>query len=137
MDKQAVIDRILETENLTDGLEDEDAHWLLDWGIHKVPILIDKLPEDDAAGAKLNQLMAVMRKINQIVADRQDAAAEDLAEAITDLDKAYAQAFGSARLITSQEALNLAANLSIQPTRQAMQAIIETIQPASKSSHSS
>jgi tRNA splicing ligase len=137
MDKQAVIDRILETENLTDGLEDEDAHWLLDWGIHNAPILIDKLPEDDAAGAKLNQLMAVMRKINQIVSDRQDAATEDLAEAITGLVTVYAQAFGCARLITSQEALDLAASLSSRPARQAMQAIIETIQPASKSSHSS
>ena len=81
--------------------------------------------------------MAVMRKINQIVSDRQDAAAEDLAEAIADLSRLYALAFGSARFLTSQEALDLAASLSSRPARQAMQAIIGTIQPAGKSSHSS
>jgi hypothetical protein len=135
MDKQAAIDRILETENLTDGLEDEDAHWLLDWGIHTLPILIGEVEDDDIAGEKLNQLMAVMRKINQTVADRQDAAAEDLAEVITGLGRAYAQAFGSARPLTSEEALNLAASLSMLPVRQAMQAIIEAVQPAGKSSH--
>ena len=137
MDKQTAIDRILETENLTDGLEDEDANWLLDWGIHYVPILIGELQDEDAAGAKLNQLMAVMRKINQIVADRQDATAEDLAEAITGLVRAYAQAFGSARPLSSEEALNLAASLSIRPARQAMQAIIEAVQPAGESPRSS
>jgi len=33
MDRQTAIDRITETENLTDGLEDDDANWLLDWEI--------------------------------------------------------------------------------------------------------
>jgi hypothetical protein len=31
MDRQTAIDRITEPENLTDGLEDDDANWLLDW----------------------------------------------------------------------------------------------------------
>jgi hypothetical protein len=130
MNNQAAIDRILETENLTDGLEDQDARWLLDWGINNLPALIGKLQDEDAAGAKVNQLMAVMRKINQIVADRQNVPVKDLAEAITGLVKAYAQAFDNARPLTSEDALNLAANLSNRTPRQAMQAIIETIQPA-------
>jgi hypothetical protein len=136
MDKQAAIDRILETENLTDGLEDEDAKWLLDWGVNYVPALIGKLSDEDAAGAKVNQLMAVMRKINQIVADRQDAAAEDLAEAITGLAEAYAQAFGSARPLASEAALNMAASLSAKTARQAIQALIEAVQPFDGSPHS-
>lgn len=136
MDEQAAIDRILETENLTDGLEDEDARWLLDWGINYVPALIGKLSDEDAASAKVNQLMAVMRKINQIVADRQDATAEDLADPITGLAGAYAQAFGSARPFGSGAALDLAASLSERTARQAMQALIEAVQPVDESHHS-
>jgi hypothetical protein len=136
MNNQAAIDRILETENLTDGLEDQDARWLLDWGINNLPALIGNLQDEDAAGAKVNELMAVMRKINQIVADRQIAPVKDLVEAFTDLVKSYAQAFDNARPLTSEDALNLAANLSNRTARQAMQAIIETVQPAGKSPHS-
>jgi hypothetical protein len=131
MDKQAAIDRILETENLTNGLEDEVANWLLDWGIKLVPDLIGGLQDEDAAGKKVNQLMAVMRKINQIVADREAAAVEDLAKAITSLAKAYSQAFGAARPLKPGEARSLAASLAAQPSRQAILALIAAIQPAS------
>ncbi len=130
MDHQAAVDRILETENLTDGLEDDEANWLLNWGIGYLPALIGALEDEEAAGAKVNELMAVMRKINQIVADREAAASADLAEAIMDLAVAYARAFGSVRPLDSKAALNLAAILSAQPARQAMQALIETLQPA-------
>lgn len=136
MDKQAAIDRILETENLTDGLEDEDAKWLLDWGINHVPALIGNSTDEQVAGVKVNQLMAVIRKINQIVADRQDASGVDLAEAITSLAEVYAQAFGRARPLASEAALSLAASLSVRTPRQAMQALIEAVQPVGSSSHS-
>jgi hypothetical protein len=133
MDKQAAIDRILETENLTDGLEDEDANWLLNWGINYLPALIGELEDEEAAGVKVNELMAVMRKINQITADRADAAAEDLAEAILGFAEAYAQAFGSTQPLTAQDAVGLAASLAAQPSRQAMLALIETVQPTNGS----
>ncbi len=128
MDKQAAIDLILETENLTDGLEDEDAKWLLDWGINFVPDLTGKSPDEQTAGARLSQLMAVMRKINQIVADRQDVPAEELAESITGLAEAYDRTFGGVRPLASKAALALAASLSGQTPRQAMQSLIQAIQ---------
>jgi hypothetical protein len=82
MDRQTAIDRITETENLTDGLEDDDANWLLDWGIAHVDGLVTGIKDEDAAGKKLNQLMAVMRSLNQIAADRaakpSDALAADI-----------------------------------------------------------
>src|SRR5262249_5634933 len=70
MDRQTAIDRITETENLTDGLEDDDANWLLDWGIAQVDGLVTGIKDEDEAGEKLNQLMSVMRTLNQIAADR-------------------------------------------------------------------
>ena len=136
MDKQAAIDRILETENLTDGLEDKDADWLLNWGINYLPALIGELEDEDAAGTKVNELMAVMRKINRITADRAAAAAEDLAEAIVGLAEAYARAFGSTQPLTPEAALGLASSLAAQPSRQAMLALIETVQPAGGSANS-
>jgi hypothetical protein len=42
MDKTIFKDRILETKNLTDELEDADADWLLNWGINVLDqVLID------------------------------------------------------------------------------------------------
>jgi hypothetical protein len=78
MDPQAAIDRILETENLTDGLEDNDANWLLDWGINSLPALIGEMEDEDAAGTKVNDLMSVMRKINQNTADRETADPQEI-----------------------------------------------------------
>jgi hypothetical protein len=54
MDRQTAIDRITETENLTDGLEDDDANWLLDWGIARVDGLVTGIADEDAAGEKLS-----------------------------------------------------------------------------------
>ncbi len=40
MDRQILIDRLLESENLTDNLEDEDANVLIKWGIAQLDHLI-------------------------------------------------------------------------------------------------
>jgi hypothetical protein len=48
MDRQTASERITETENLTDGLEDDDANWLLDWGIARVDRLLAGITDEDA-----------------------------------------------------------------------------------------
>ncbi|HEX6540208.1 MAG TPA: hypothetical protein VF040_00520, partial [Ktedonobacterales bacterium] len=70
MDEALAIERITENENLTDGLNDEDARWLLQWGTGHAGELIAGATDDEAAGQKINQLMAVMRSLNAIAADR-------------------------------------------------------------------
>jgi hypothetical protein len=95
MDRQTAIERITETENLTDGLEDDDANWLLDWGIARVDGLLAGISDGDAAGEKLNQLMAVMRSLNQIAADRAAATPDALAADIRMFLARYQQAFGA------------------------------------------
>ncbi len=95
MDRQTAIDRITETENLTDGLEDDDANWLLDWGIAQVDGLVTGIKDEDAAGEKLNQLMAVMRTLNQIAADRAAKPPDALAGDIRTFLERYQQAFGA------------------------------------------
>jgi hypothetical protein len=95
MDRQTAIDRITETENLTDGLEDDDANWLLDWGIAHVDGLVTGIKDEDAAGEKLNQLMSVMRTLNQIAADRAAKPPDALAGDIRTFLERYQQAFGA------------------------------------------
>jgi hypothetical protein len=94
MDRQIAIDRITETENLTDGLEDDDANWLLDWGIGHVDGLVTGIADEDAAGDKLNQLMAVMRTLNQIASNRAAKPPDALAADIRTFLDRYQQAFG-------------------------------------------
>jgi hypothetical protein len=100
MDRQTAIDRITETENLTDGLEDDDANWLLDWGIAHVDGLVTGIEDEDAAGKKLNQLMSVMRTLNQIAADRAARPPDALAGDIRTFLERYQQAFGAPKAAT-------------------------------------
>jgi outer membrane biosynthesis protein TonB len=95
MDRQTAIDRITETENLTDGLEDDDASWLLDWGIAHVDGLVTGVEDEDAAGEKLNQLMSVMRTLNQIASERAAESPDALATDIRTFLERYQQAFGA------------------------------------------
>lgn len=86
MDKERFTERILETENLTDELEDAEAQWLLDWGIAALDPLLEGLEDAEIAGAKVNALMAVMRKLNRLVGGRDGKTSEELAADFSDLD---------------------------------------------------
>ena len=72
MDKKLFVERMLETENLTDELQDPSANWLLNWGIGLLDVLLKDATDEEAAGLKVNALMAVMRKINRMVGIRLD-----------------------------------------------------------------
>jgi hypothetical protein len=95
MDRQTAIDRITETENLTAGLEDDDANWLLDCGIARIDGLLAGAAGEDAAGEKINQLMAVMRTLNQIAANRAAKAPDALATDIRAFLARHQQTFGA------------------------------------------
>ncbi|HUH98477.1 MAG TPA: hypothetical protein VLZ89_14020 [Anaerolineales bacterium] len=64
MDRQLFVDRLLETENLTDRLEDPDADYLLKWGLANIDGLINGVPDEAEAGDRINRLMHVMRALN-------------------------------------------------------------------------
>jgi len=127
MEEQAAIDRILETENLTDGLEDEDANWLLNWGIKCLPGLIGGITDDEAAGARVNDLMAVIRKINQIIAGRDSKTVDELAVDIQDLAARYERAFGSARKAGPDGYTKLAGQITEKSSSEAMQTLIQWV----------
>ncbi len=82
MDQQVFIDKILETENLTDNLEDKPADALLKWGTAQVGKLIQGVDDDEAAGAKVNDLMHVMRGLNSLAGNPADVTHEKIADLI-------------------------------------------------------
>jgi hypothetical protein len=96
MDKRPFVERILETENLTDQLEDAEANLLLDWGTAQLDRILQGMEDVEAAGARVNALMAVMRKINRILGSREDTSAEYLEADLLALSGLLSSAFGTA-----------------------------------------
>ena len=122
MDKQLFVERILETENLTDELDDSDANWLLDWGIGRLDQVLQGATDEDSAGERVNALMAVMRKMNRIVGSYTGKSTPDLAEDLAALDGLFAQAFGRAVGNEPSKGYEQAAeNVAKLPTRQALE----------------
>ena len=99
MDQQIFIDRMLETENLTDNLEDEDAKVLIDWGIKQIDPLLNGIQDENQAHVKINHLMQLMREINRLAGNPSTASTEKL----TDLLSAYEQTFDKAHPMSDEE----------------------------------
>lgn len=125
MEKERFIERILETENLTDELEDADANWLLDWGIQNLDEVLSSTEDEETAGNKVNALMAVMRKINHIAGSYASKDRGELANDLAELNELYSMALLSA---TFQETVKSAAafdevalNLTQMPVRQVLE----------------
>jgi hypothetical protein len=121
---EKAIERISETENLTDALEDDDANWLLEWGFDRLPGLIGSAPTDQEAEKKLTQLMGVMRKVNTITGEREFLTEEDLEKEIHNLAEDYRKTFGKGRKPLPADDRKLANEVKQQPPRQAMQALL-------------
>jgi phosphatidylserine/phosphatidylglycerophosphate/cardiolipin synthase-like enzyme len=124
MEKSIAVERILETENLTDALDDDDANWLLDWGSERVGGLIAGIEDEEAAGAKVNQLMAVMRSLNQIAGERADGDSERLTADVRTLRDRYATAFGAAPDLDDAEIARLVSVLPTLPPREAIRQLL-------------
>ena len=97
MDEKIFVERILENENLTSSLVDEDANWLLKWGTGQVKGLVQGIGDADAAGEKVNALMAVMRKMNRLVGEGDWPPVDELIPELETLAELSAQAFGVPR----------------------------------------
>ncbi len=94
MNKERFVERILETENLTDELEDAEANWLLDWGINQLNAVLQDTSDDELGGVRVNALMAVMRKINRLSAARQNKTPPSLSADLRALVELFGLAFG-------------------------------------------
>lgn len=124
MDETHAIERITENENLTDGLEDGDASWLLQWGTSHVRSLIAGAKDDEAAGEKINGLMAIMRSLNAIAASRAVETPANLRKDFQALRDQYIATFGSATPHREDAIARLISDLPRISAREAMQKLL-------------
>jgi hypothetical protein len=125
MDEKIFVERILENENLTSNLVDDDANWLLKWGTGQVKGLIQGIGDVDAAGEKVNALMAVMRKMNRVVGEGDWPPVDELVPELQTLADLSAQAFGTSRDVSATDWEAVANRLVQMTPPQALQFLVE------------
>jgi hypothetical protein len=125
MDEKIFVERILENENLTSSLVDDDANWLLNWGTGQVKGLIQGIGDVNVAGEKVNALMAVMRKMNRLVGEGDWPPVDELVPELETLAELSAQAFGIPRDMSTAEWEAVANQLVQMTPSQALQFLVE------------
>jgi hypothetical protein len=139
MDTQRYKERILETENLTDELEDSDANFLLDWGFEKLDRVLEGNEDAETGGERVNALMAVMRKINRILGAYSEKDSAELQEDLSALQGLFEHAFSPSLAQDDPEALEsrtspanqepAAAQLAQMTTREALEYLTQQFHP--------
>lgn len=124
MDLEKAKERILETENLTDNLEDDAANWLIDWGIAQLPALLAE-GDEEAQAAKVHALMETMRQLNRVAPKAAEGSPDTpddaLKESVDKFAASYAEAFGK-QIDASQVAREIAG----KPPQEVMQKLVES-----------
>jgi hypothetical protein len=120
IDKKILVDRLLGAENITDNLEDEDAKYLLDWGVSQVDVVIIGIDDKESADQRATYLMHVMRAINRIAGDWPGLEPDQLAELLENYAGAYAARLPAAG-VNYQSAVSAVADMNI---RQAIEYLI-------------
>jgi MoxR-like ATPase len=124
VDRQILIDRLLESENLTDNLEDDDANALIKWGIAQVDPLVKDIQDEESAGDKINRLMSLMRQINVIAGNPSTVSEEKI---LKFLDR-YAQTFDKAYDTAEEERKAVAEKLSQMQPGEIVKYLLEWMQ---------
>ena len=120
-DPRKFIDRMLETENLTDYLEDDDADYLINWGVAQLREKVEKIEDLDAAGESANDLMGFMRQLNQVAGNLGNIQQADLVQ----LTERHQKAFGPGRDLTSDAYVVAASQLAAMTPHQAIDYLLQ------------
>jgi hypothetical protein len=123
LDIQNFIDRMLESENLTDELEDEDAKTLINWGVSNITELMDGIDNPDNAFDRVSNLTRVMRRINRICGNPAGVSTENL----TDLLDKCNTAFGSSRSVTESDLEAAASQIAAMSSGAALQFLFQWV----------
>jgi hypothetical protein len=95
MDIETYKNMMLESENLTDNMEDAQANRLINWGIEQLPqVMIEGDIENN-----VSSLMRVMRTINRIIGQLPEVNIDNLKSLTTH----YSQAFGIPQAISDAD----------------------------------
>jgi len=125
VNRQILIDRLLESENLTDNLEDEDANVLIKWGIAQLDHLIEDGEDEENAGVKINRLTHLMRGINSTAGNPSAVSQEKLLKLL----EQYTQTFGKAHQINEEERKVVIDRLSKMQSGEAVKYLLEWMHP--------
>jgi len=121
IEKKLLIERILESENLTDELQDADAQWLLDWGINQLDQVLQGVSDEDEANERVTVLMGALRKINRMAGSRDSKNLDSMAADFTALASLIAEAFGHAPDASMSGSTSGVTQLRQGTTRQALE----------------
>jgi hypothetical protein len=124
VDLQVLIDRLLESENLTDNLEDEDADALIKWGIAQIDPLIKGINDEEAAGVKMGHLMSLMRQINSIAGNPSTVSQEKILKFL----EQYLQTFDKTHPLDEEEKKALAEKISQMNSGEIVKYLLEWMQ---------
>jgi hypothetical protein len=124
-DQQKFIDRMLEAENLTDYLEDDDADYLTNWGIAQLKEIIGKIEDIPTAGEYTNYLMGFLRTLNQITGNLDNIQQDDLVQLVERRQKA----FGPWRDLTPGDYIEATSRLEAMTPRQAIDYLLRWLLP--------
>jgi hypothetical protein len=125
LDPQPYLDRMLENENLTGDLKDEDAQWLLDWGAQQVKAMAAETSDPEALSQKAGALTRFMHSLSRLGGSLpylEPAKLPLLAES-------YAEAFGASRAADQAECIAAAARASQMEPGDALGFLLRWVQP--------
>ena len=128
-DPQKFIDRMLEAENLTDYLEDEDADYLIDWGVTQLREKLGQIEDDSIAGEFANNLMGFIRKLNQIAGNLENVLPANVFQLADRHQKAFG---GPERDLIQSDYLKPASDLVVMTPRQAIDYLLKWPFPEEK-----
>ena len=122
VEPQNFIDRMLEVENLTDALEDDDADYLLNWGVEQLKGSLSRIEDMEAAGEYANNLMGFMRTLNQIAGDLENIQPESLVQ----LEERRQKALGSEQGQAADSIEVASTRLKMLTPHQALEYLLQT-----------
>ncbi len=125
IDPQNFIEHMLEAENLSDYLEDDDADYLINWGVAQLKEKIAKIENTPSAGEFANNLMGFMRTLNQVAGNLENVRQGDLAK----LAEYHQKTFGAGRDPAAKDYQEAASRLKAMAPRQAMDYILQWLLP--------
>jgi hypothetical protein len=129
MDVQVAIDRMMEIENLTDELDDDEANALLDWGASHVAELVEHIEDEEVAGSKLQELLAVLRKVNKLSVLRKHRTPEQLQAELGHYRELVRKAFdlGESKVddVQSAQTVEMASAMPSQPLADLVNGLIQ------------
>jgi hypothetical protein len=121
---QTLIDRMLESENLTDNLRDQEAQWLLDWGITELRRLASEVEDDQNLSERASALMKLMRGLNRLVGGLPDV---EQAEMVRLLESRFA-AYGTSRPVEQGAIDEAVTALAVLTPRRALEFLIDWVE---------